>query len=215
MSAIIVHVFGCSLDVAYFHLCRQAIYIYIISHIWDILPSPCSACTIAVPGPPHRPCLARYTHDNYSVVHALQDARKMIRTSCRHFKTAALTSWHYRARPSRCWQHSYIYCALLPHFPGPRWSLKSCRHRTDIVRCLHQAGTIPARRHLSTPQPCDACDFKKMFNSALDCGRRRISNYRSCRPAGPVELHDHRKKLRENPPQRSCRSIVGHLWPRH
>ncbi len=38
------------------------------------------------------------------------------------------------------------------------------------------------------PQPCDACDFKKMFNSALDCGRRRTSNYRSCRLAGPRRI---------------------------
>ncbi len=118
----------------------------------------------------------------------------------------------YRARPSRYWQHSYIHRALLPHFAAIWWSLKPCRQpclhdvriilrfpcnactiqqlscfRTNIVRCLHQTGTISARRHLSTRQPCDACDFKKMFLTPrwTVCGRRRSSNYRSCCLAAP------------------------------
>ncbi len=84
-------------------------------------------------------------------------------------------------------QASHRHCKM----PAPGW------HYTRTTSPLH-------------PQPCDACDFQKMFNSALDCLRSPQEQQLS-QLAGPVELHDHRKKLRDNPPQRSCRSIVGHL----
>ncbi len=145
-----------------------------------------------------------------SIVQALKDERQMILKSCRHCKTAAHTSWNYRARHSRCCQHPCARRALLQHFVAPYWPLKSCRNRTDIARCLQQAGTIPAQRHLPTPQPCDACDFQKMFNSALDCLRspqdEQLSQLPPCRPrriarssqeiegkSAAVELQKHRR----------------------
>ena len=105
---------------------------------------------------------------------------KMIVKSCRHCKTAAHASWNYRARPSRYVTSTRAHIA--------QWPLKSCLNRTDIARCLHQAGTIPARPHLPTPNPAMPCYFEKMkmFNSALDCLRspqqQQLSQLPSCRP---------------------------------
>ena len=146
-----------------------------------------------------------------------REERKMILKSFRHCKTAAHTLWNYRSRPSR-WQllalvrTSCAFTALYRSIMATKILQEAPKLQDDctsLAPYLHDVTSL-------TPTPAMLAISPKIFNSALDCCRRRSINYRSYRLAGPVELHDNRKKLRENPPKRSsCKHIVGHLWPRH
>ncbi len=123
----------------------------------------------------------------------MQDVRKMIIKSCKHCNTHP--SWNYRARPSRCWQHPCAHRALLPHFTTPWWTLKSCKHRIHIERCLHQAGTIAARCPLARPQPWNACDFQKekaLIRARLSAVMAQSSQEIEGKSAA-VELQTHRR----------------------
>jgi hypothetical protein len=108
----------------------------------------------------------RWKHGRPAIAVRLQLSRTAAIQSCGHCKTAADTSWNYCASPSRYWQHLFAHRVLLQHIIAPWLPLKSCKHRTDIARGLHQAGTIP--RDVASPPP--TLQFKKkMLNSSLDC----------------------------------------------
>jgi hypothetical protein len=93
--------------------------------------------------------------------------------SCRHCKTAAHTSWNYRASPSQCWQHP---CDFTAHYRSMM--------ATKNLKASHRHCKMPAPgwHHTiycttSPPQP-QSCDFKKKKKKkSLPCRPRRIAQH--------------------------------------
>jgi hypothetical protein len=97
----------------------------------------------------------KWNHRRRAITVRLQLSRTGAIQLYRHCKTAAHTSWNYRA--------------LLQHITAPWWPLKSCRHRTDIARWLHQASIIHLYLHevISTPTILCCSRFPKKYLTPL------------------------------------------------